>query len=103
MVDDAIEAVRSDHYYRSELVHRVMQAAVSTHPGWVIETARAQAEPILDQGKADRYEAAVRWLAQAKAAYVQAGQLPEWQTYFTQLQSIHSRKRKLMNLFKAVR
>lgn len=103
LIADAIEAVRSDHYYRSELVHRVMQAAVSTHPDWVIETARARAEPIMDQGKADRYQAAVRWLAQAKAAYVQAGRLPEWQTYFTQLQSLHIRKRKLMDLFKALR
>lgn len=103
LIADAIEAVRSDHYYRSELVHRVMQASVSTHPDWVIETARAQAEPIMDQGKADRYQAAVRWLAQAKAAYMQAGRLPEWQTYFTQLQSLHTRKRKLMDLFKALR
>lgn len=103
LIDDAIEAVRSDHYYRSELVHRVMQAAVSTHPDWVIQTASAQAEPIMAQGKADRYQAAVRWLAQAKAAYTQAGRLPEWQNYFRHLQSIHARKRKLMDLFKSLR
>lgn len=52
LLDDAIQAVRSDSYYRSELVHRVMQAAVSTHPDWVIEAARKRAEPIMEQGKA---------------------------------------------------
>jgi uncharacterized Zn finger protein len=103
LLDDAIQAVQSDNYYRSELVHRVMQAAVFTHPDWVIEAARKRAEPIMEQGKADRYQEAVQWLRQAKAAYVQSGQQSMWTTYFNQLQSIHARKRKLMDLFKQLR
>jgi uncharacterized Zn finger protein len=103
LIEDAIAAVRSDSYYRSELVHRVMQAAVSTHPDWVIATARDRAAPIMDQGKADRYQEAVRWLQQAKAAYLQAGRQSEWLTYFNQLQGVHGRKRKLMELFKQLR
>ncbi|MDX2231014.1 MAG: SWIM zinc finger family protein [Leptolyngbyaceae cyanobacterium bins.349] len=103
LIEDAIASVRSDSYYRSELVLRVMQAAVSTHPDWVIETARKQAESIMDQGKADRYAAAVNWLKQAKAAYIQSGRRADWQTYFSRLQSVHSRKRKLMDLFNQLR
>jgi len=57
----------------TELVHRVMQAAVSTHPiGWLKRSQTA--EPIMEQGKADRYQEAVQWLRQVKAAYVQSGQ-----------------------------
>jgi uncharacterized Zn finger protein len=70
LIDDAIQAVQADHYYRSEIVHRVMQAAVSTHPNWVIEGACQRAEPIMAQGKADRYQEAVQWLKHAKAAFV---------------------------------
>jgi uncharacterized Zn finger protein len=100
LLNDAIKAVESDSYYRSELVHRVMQAVVSTHPAWVIAAARQRAEPIMEQGKADRYQEAVQWLRQAKDAYIQAGQQAVWTTYFDQLQSSHARKRKLMALFK---
>ncbi|MBW4420694.1 MAG: SWIM zinc finger family protein [Myxacorys californica WJT36-NPBG1] len=100
LLDDAIEAVRSDHYYRSELVHRVMQAAVFTHPDWVIKAALERAEPIMEQGKADRYQEAVQWLQHAKAAYIQSEQQSVWMIYFNQLQSNHARKRKLMDLFK---
>ena len=103
LMDDAIAAVRSDTYYRSELVHRVMQAVLSTHADWVIAAARQRAEPIMEQGKADRYQDAVQWLRQAKAAYVQSGQQSIWMTYFNQLQSTHARKRKLMDLFKQLR
>lgn len=103
LMDDAIQAVQSDSYYRSEWVHRVMQAVVSTHPNWVIEAARQRAEPIMEQGKADRYQEAVQWLRQAKAAYGHSGQQSIWMTYFNQLQSTHARKRKLMDLFKQLR
>lgn len=103
LIGDAIAAVRSDSYYRSELVHRVMDAAVVTHPDWVIATARDRAASIMDRGKADRYQEAVRWLQQAKAAYLQAGRQSEWLTYFNQLQEVHGRKRKLMDLFKSLR
>jgi uncharacterized Zn finger protein len=100
LIEDAIQAVRSDTYYGSDLVLRVMQAALSTHPDWVIETARQRAELIMDQGKADRYDNAVQWLKQAKAAYLASGQQSVWITYFEQLRSIHARKRKLIELFK---
>ncbi|PZV10682.1 MAG: hypothetical protein DCF22_16090 [Leptolyngbya sp.] len=103
LLDDAIAAVQTDTYYRSELVHRVMQAVVATHSDWVIAAARQRAEPIMEQGKADRYHEAVQWLKHAKAAYLHSGQQSTWTAYFNQLQSIHARKRKLMDLFKQLR
>jgi uncharacterized Zn finger protein len=103
LLDDAIQTVRSDNYYRSELVLRVMQAAVAHRPDWVIEAARKRAEPIMEQGKADRYSDAVQWLQQVKAAYLQSGQESAWTSYFSQLQTQHTRKRKLMELFKQLR
>jgi uncharacterized Zn finger protein len=103
LLNDAIGAVQSNSYYRAQLVHRVMQAVVSTHPAWVIEAARKRAEPIMEQGKADRYQEAVQWLRQARAAYIESGQQSIWTTYFNQLQSSHARKRKLMDLFNQLR
>jgi uncharacterized Zn finger protein len=103
LLEDAIQAVRSDTYYGSETVHRVMKAVLSTHPDWVIEAARKRAEPIMEQGKADRYNDAVQWLQQVKAAYIQSDQQAIWTTYFNQLQQSHARKRKLMELFKQLR
>jgi len=45
----------------------------------------------------------VNWLKQAKAAYLQAEQQATWMTYFSQLKSKYSRKRKLMDLFNQLR
>jgi len=103
LLDDAIRAVETDTYYRSELLYRVMQAATSTHSDWVIKTARKQAEPIMSQGKSDRYQEAVKWLQQAKTAYEQSGQQSVWADYFQRLQVDYARKRKLIDLFKQLR
>ncbi|MGJ5634514.1 hypothetical protein ABF638_35665 (plasmid) [Nostoc sp. CALU 1950] len=100
LIDDAIKTVERDTYYDSKLVHRVMDAAVSYCEDWVIGNAKRRAEPIMEQGKADRYDAAVNWLKKAKAAYVQLGQKAEWSAYRSQLEAAHGWKRKLMELFK---
>ncbi|MBD2729602.1 hypothetical protein H6G96_25625 [Nostoc sp. FACHB-892] len=54
----------------------------------------------MEQGKADRYDAAVNWLKKVKAAYLQLGQKTEWSAYRSQLEAAHGRKGKLMELFK---
>jgi uncharacterized Zn finger protein len=71
LIDDAIKTVERDTYYDSKLVYRVMDAAISYRPNWVIDNARRWAEPIMEQGKTDRYDAAVNWLKKVKAAYLQ--------------------------------
>ncbi|WP_414530520.1 SWIM zinc finger family protein [Nodularia chucula] len=100
LIDDAMRTVERDIYYASELLHTVMDAAISHRPDWVIDHARTRAEPIMEQGKADRYHAAVKWLKKAKAGYFQLGQKAEWSAYRSQLEANHGRKRKLMELFK---
>ncbi len=67
LIDDAIKTVERDTYYASELVHQVMDAAVSHREDWVIGNAKRRAEPIMEQGKADRYDAAVNWLKKSKS------------------------------------
>ena len=54
----------------------------------------------MEQGKADRYDAAVNWLKKAKAAYIQLEQKAEWSADSSKLEAAYGRKRKLMELFK---
>ncbi|MEI6443135.1 MAG: SWIM zinc finger family protein [Nostocales cyanobacterium ELA583] len=100
LIDDAIKTVEKDSYYGSNILHRVMGAVIPHRPDWVIEKACKLAETIMDQGKADRYDTAVRWLKKVQAAYFQLGQQAEWSAYRLQLETAHGRKRKLMTLFK---
>ncbi|BAZ37636.1 zinc finger SWIM domain-containing protein [Calothrix sp. NIES-4101] len=101
-IDEAIATVSSNSYYASELLERVMDAAIPHRPDWVITKARQLAEDIMNRGKADRYDNAVRWLKKVKAAYVQLGKQSEWSAYRAELENIHGRKRKLMELFKGL-
>lgn len=99
LIDDAIQIVKGDTYYRSESLHRVMEAAIPHRPDWVINSAKTRAEAIMDNGKADRYSEAVKWLKKVQAAYFQLKQQAEWSAYRSNLEQAHGRKRKLMELF----
>ena len=50
----------------------------------------------MDEGKAQYYDAAARWLGKARAAYQAAGQEKEWQAYLADLLERHGRKYKLV-------
>jgi uncharacterized Zn finger protein len=80
------------------LVHRVMDAAMSQRPDWVIENARHRAEEIMNRGKADAYHHAVEWLGKVKAGYQVSGRNAEWLAYYQDLVQTHGRKYKLMGL-----
>uniref|UniRef100_B8HQN2 Zinc finger SWIM domain protein n=1 Tax=Cyanothece sp. (strain PCC 7425 / ATCC 29141) TaxID=395961 RepID=B8HQN2_CYAP4 len=99
LIADAIATIDQRFGY-DPLLLRVMQAAISVNPQWVIDRARQRAEDIIDRGKAEAYDTAVQWLEQVKAAYTQLEELSEWQTYRDQLKTKHGRKYKLMNLMK---
>ena len=79
-----------------------MDAAIETNPDWVIKNACDRAESIMDAGKAKYYEEAVEWLKKARNAYLAAGRNQEWSKYRTKLMTVHTRKRKLMGLMRAV-
>jgi uncharacterized Zn finger protein len=98
LIEDAIAIVNDLSSYQSDLIQRVMDAAVPNHPNWVIENARRRAESIMDAGKAEHYYHATQWLKKARAAYLHAGRKAEWSTYRTQLMKTHARKYKLMGM-----
>ncbi len=101
LVDDAINALGPYAYY--DTVRLVADAAISTHPEWVIEACRKQAEPIMDEGKAKYYYRAADWLAKARDAYRVAGREAEWRRYLDSLLEKHGRKYKLVPMLKALK
>jgi uncharacterized Zn finger protein len=100
LIDDAIAAV--DRGASHELLERVVDAALPSHPAWVITTSRREAEEIMDRGKSEHYSSAARWLARARDAYRAAGLEAEWQAYLTGLLREHNRKYRLAPLLKAL-
>ncbi|MEH2035280.1 SWIM zinc finger family protein [Nostoc sp.] len=100
LIDDAIAIASELSSDRSELIHRVMDAAIPHNPGWVIANARRRAEKIMDAGKAEYYYYAVEWLKKARNAYLESGKKADWLSYRENLMQTHARKRKLMGMFK---
>ncbi|OUL27077.1 hypothetical protein BV378_10355 [Nostoc sp. RF31YmG] len=100
LIDDAIAIVNELRSYNCELIYRVMDAAISHNPDWVIANACRRAESIMDAGKAEYYDEAVQWLKKARAAYLGSGRKADWASYKAKLIQEHGRKRKLMGLFK---
>lgn len=99
LIDDAIAIASELSSYYSELIHRVMNAAISHNPNWVIANASRRAEKIMDAGKAEYYNEAIEWLKKARAAYLESGRKTNWLSYRDQLMQTHARKRKLMGMF----
>ena len=101
LIADAIAVVNEGATH--SLVELVADAAISSHPDWVIQASRQQSEPIMDEGKAQYYHAAARWLGKVRAAYRATGRQQEWQCYLAELLTRHQRKYKLVPLLKALR
>ncbi|NDJ22888.1 SWIM zinc finger domain-containing protein [Nostoc sp. B(2019)] len=99
LIDDAIAIASELSSYYSELIHRVMNAAISHNPNWVIANASRRAEKIMDAGKAEYYNEAIEWLKKARAAYLESGRKANWLSYRDELMQTHARKRKLMGMF----
>lgn len=100
LIDDAIALVSELTSYHVELIHRVMSAAVTHNPDWVINNASQRAESIMNAGKAEYYSDAIQWLQKARAAYLEAGRQADWTNYHARLMQIHARKHKLMGMLK---
>jgi uncharacterized Zn finger protein len=96
LIDDAITVVSQSGGYSQ--IERVMDAAISHRPDWVIQQATLQAERIMDAGKAQSYHHATNWLRRARDAYRIAGRQAEWQRYLNEIREKHGRKYKLMGL-----
>jgi uncharacterized Zn finger protein len=96
LIDDAIAAL-GKHPDSSSLV-RVMDAAITTRPDWVISAATSNAERIVEAGDAKNYDSAIGWLQRARSGYEVAGRVQDWKAYFQQLRAKHIRKYKLVAL-----
>ncbi|AUB40007.1 hypothetical protein COO91_06004 [Nostoc flagelliforme CCNUN1] len=99
LIDDAIVIASELSSNYSELIYRVMDAAIPHNPSWVIANARRRAEKIMDAGKAEYYYYAVEWLKKTRNAYLKSGKKGDWLTYRQNLMQTHARKRKLMGMF----
>ncbi len=100
LVGDAIAAVEGDP--SGALVARVADAAIESHPDWVIETCRGEAEEIVNEGRSAHYDEAVVWLEKARDAHLAAGREQEWQAYLEELIAHHQRKYKLRPMLEAL-
>lgn len=96
LIGDAIAAV--DKYPIDALLERVAEAAVESHPGWVINACGRQAGEIMDQGRSQHYSNAAAWLKKVRAAYRAGDRNDEWQAYLEGLIARHQRKYKLRPL-----
>jgi len=101
LIADAIAAV--DKGATHTVVERVVDAAIGSHPDWAIRACRGQAESIMNEGKAQYYDSAARWLGKAREAYRASGREKEWQAYLAELLVRHGRKYKLVPLLRALR
>jgi len=93
LTEDAIAVVEERPV--EALVARVADAAVDSHPGWVIETSRRLAEGIMDEGRSKHYDEAATWLTRARDAHLAAEREEEWRAYLDELIDRHQRKYKL--------
>ena len=100
LIDDAIQLVSKHSDWNS--LGRVMDAAISSRPEWVIRAATTQAAEIINAGKAQHYDQAIAWLGRARAAYRAVGNLRGWETHVRELRAVHGRKYKLMGLLDAL-
>jgi uncharacterized Zn finger protein len=102
LLDDAI-AVADSAPYDYAMVEQVADAAIQTHPDWVIRMGRQQAERIMDGGKSRYYHHAIAWLSRSRAAALGAGRKDDWHQYVDSLLVQHSRKYSLVPRLKQLR
>ena len=96
LLDDAIAALDQGGGYAQ--IEQVMDAVLEHRPDWVIRTALAQADRIIEPGQARYYHHAAAWLGRARDAYRAAGRAADWEAYLRDLRARHGRKYKLMGL-----
>ncbi len=102
LINKAIPLVENLGYNKQSLVLKVMDAAMQTHPDWIIDNASQRAEAILSEGKAKYYGTTIKWLRRVRQAYIDNDRQSEWNEYRTKLVTIHARKRKFMSLMQNI-
>lgn len=105
LIDEAVQAVGDGegHETGDDVLLRLMEAAQTRHPDWVIRLAGRRAAQIMEAGAAGSYDRAAQWLRQAALAYEAAGRFEEWSAVIEGLIEKHRRKYKLRPLLEALR
>jgi len=104
MLEQAIATVdESGLAWEDGTLARVVDAAIESHPGWVIGRCKQVAESIMNEGRSKEYGRAVRWLEKAKRAYLVSGRETEWRSYLAALLERHRRKYTLVPRLKELR
>lgn len=101
LMEDAMAVVDASPGH--ELVGRVAEAALPTHPDWVFRACAHQFDRIADAGKSTYYAEAAQWLAKAGNALKAAGREAEWRTYLEGIITRHHRKYGLRPLLEHLR
>lgn len=96
LIDEAI-AVAQQPGGASEL-SRVVDAAATARPEWVVETAIAQAEAIAESGRSHRYDEAIAWLERVRDLQLGSIDPDAWPRYVASFRARFGRKTKLMSL-----
>ena len=87
-----------EFYVDKEAIKKVMTAAISCNPQWVINKGDKYATFVITSGDASRYHAAIDWLRLVHEAYIALDQVSEWGLYLDKLKTQYKSKRKLMAL-----
>ena len=103
MIAEAVKTVDQNSYLRYDALERVVDAALPSHPDWVIGQCKKQAEPIMDGGKSKYYDQAVRWLTKARQAFRTSDRADEWSKYLESVIGKHARKSSLRPRLEALR
>ena len=103
LIDEAVQAVDRGSLVGYDGLRRVVDAAISSHPDWVIRQATGQAKTIMDRGQSKYYHHAADWLERARKAYLAANRSDDWRTYLESLITKHARKYSLRPRLEALR
>lgn len=91
--DEAIAI--ADRFSDAEVRKQVTEEVWNEYPQWTIDACKAQAEPIIEEGRSKQYRQAVQWLETAGKAAQAADELDEWRSYVEDIREEHYRKYKL--------
>lgn len=106
MIDEAVACVDPQEARflnpQDEALERLAERAYADYPDWAIALAFRMADPIMAEGKSDRYETAAQWLGIAARAYAVRGRSEDWLAHLETLMERHRRKHKLRPLLEAL-
>lgn len=100
-IDKAIKIAEKDSANYS-LVEKVADAAIETHPEWVIRVSNKQAESLIAKTQSKYYAAAIRWVEKIKKATLKKAGRKAWENYVSDLRKKYPKKRAFLEMLKGV-